>query len=167
LKQVLALAAAAAVAIGCATAQEPRPTPPPSAAAPAPVAAAKTDCAAPPRELVVKELAPGAGDAARFRTAVMVSYTGWLYDGCKADLKGEQFDTSVGRATPFGFMVGTGRVIKGWDEGIIGMKENGKRLLIIPADKAYGAAGAPGGKIPPHSTLVFEVELNKILQHAP
>jgi FKBP-type peptidyl-prolyl cis-trans isomerase FkpA len=177
LKPVLALAAAAAVAFGCASAPESRTTSTAAAAssaapvaapsAAAPMAAAKTGCVPPPKDLVVKELEPGSGDSARFRTAVLVGYTGWLYDGCKPDFKGEQFDTSVGRSTPFGFMVGTGKVIKGWDEGIIGMKEKGKRLLVIPADKAYGAAGAPGGKIPPNSTLVFEVELNKIIQHAP
>jgi FKBP-type peptidyl-prolyl cis-trans isomerase len=178
LKQVLALAAAAAVAFGCATAQESRtpsaasassaPAPVAAApAAPAPVGAPQTECVPPPKDLVVKELDPGSGDSARFRTAVHVGYTGWLYDGCKPDFKGEQFDSSVGRATPFGFMVGVGKVIRGWDEGIIGMKEKGKRLLIIPPDKAYGAAGAAGGKIPPNSTLVFEVDLNKIIQHAP
>ena len=61
-------------------------------------------------------------------------------------------------------MVGAGRVIKGWDEGLVGMKEKGRRLLVIPPDKAYGAREVAGGKIPPNSTLVFEVELVQILQ---
>jgi len=123
-------------------------------------------CAPPPRELVMKDLAPGSGtETVRFRTLALVTYTGWLYDGCKPDLKGEQFDTSEGRPTPFGFMVGAGKVIKGWDEGLIGMKEHGRRLLVIPPDKAYGERAA-GPIIKPNSTLVFEVELVKILGQA-
>ncbi len=91
------------------------------------------------------------------RTGLMVTYTGWLYDGCKADLKGALFD-KWDRPVPFGFIVGAGRVIKGWDEGVPGMKEKGaKRLLIIPPDKAYGEKGA-GDKIPPNAALVFEIE---------
>ena len=92
--------------------------------------------------------------------AVLVGYTGWVYDGCKPDLKGEQFDSSEGRRTPFGLMIGAGRVIKGWDEGLVGMREGGKRLLVIPPDKAYGER-SPTPKIPPNSTLVFEVNLVK------
>jgi FKBP-type peptidyl-prolyl cis-trans isomerase FkpA len=130
----------------------------------APAAPAKT-CVPPPRELVVKDLAPGTGDAVRFRSAVLVDYSGWLYDGCAADFKGELFDSSNGRQ-PISFMVGVGKVIRGWDEGLIGLKEGGKRLLIIPPEKAYGAAGAPGGKIPPNSALVFEVTLAKIIMQA-
>ena len=104
-------------------------------------------------------MAPGKGDAAAFKSAVLVQYTGWLYDGCAKDFKGEQFDTSIGRVTPFGFMVGTGKVIKGWDEGVPGMKVGGKRMLIIPPDKAYGERSMGGGKIPAGSTLVFDVEV--------
>ena len=138
---------------GCAA--EPKP-------APAPVA-----CKPPPADLVTSDLAPGDGDAVRFRSAVLVSYTGWLYDGCKPDLKGAQFDTSEGRPTPFGFIVGAGRVIRGWDRGVIGMKEGGKRLLVIPAGLGYGAQGAGGGKIPPNSALVFEVKVEKIVAQPP
>jgi FKBP-type peptidyl-prolyl cis-trans isomerase len=131
-------------------------------AKPAAAAAPKPACAAPkapPKDLVKKDLAPGTGRETKFRTAVVVHYTGWLYDGCAADLKGAEFDSSRGRPTPFGFMVGAGRVIKGWDEGVIGMKETGaKRLLVIPPDKAYGDKSVAGGKIPANSTLVFEVE---------
>ena len=88
----------------------------------------------------------------------MVHYTGWLYDGCKPDFKGAMFDTSTTRPVPFGVVVGAGRVIKGWDEGLIGMKEKGhKRLLIIPPDKAYGEKGA-ANVIPPNAALVFEIE---------
>ena len=89
----------------------------------------------------MKDLEPGQGEErVRFRTAVLVNYTGWVYDGCKGDLKGEMFDTSSTRGIPISFMVGAGRVIKGWDEGLVGMKEGGKRLLVIPPDKAYGAS---------------------------
>ena len=159
MRQLLAIAFAAAFATGCA-APESKTT----AAIEPP---AKKACVPPPTDLVVKEIAPGSGDTARFRTAVWVSYTGWLYDGCAPDLKGEKFDTSEGRATPFGIMVGVGRVIKGWDEGLVGMKEHGKRLLIIPPEKAYGSTPAPGGKIPPNSTLVFEVEVTRIIAQPP
>ena len=131
------------------------------AAAPAP------KCEPAPKDLVIKDLKPGTGDPITARTAVLVGYTGWLYDECAPDHKGTMFDTSEGRPTPFGFIVGTGRVIKGWDEGLVGMSEGGKRLLVIPPDKGYGATPAPGGKIPANSTLVFEVELAKVLQRLP
>lgn len=158
--RILFAALAAALAAGCAQTPDTKP-------APAAAAAAKPACKPPPRELEVKDLAPGTGEErARFRTAVLVSYTGWLYDGCKADLKGEMFDTSATRGVPISVMVGAGRVIKGWDEGLVGMKEQGKRLLVIPPDKAYGDR-SPSPKIPPNSTLVFEIELAKIIAQPP
>ena len=120
-------------------------------------------CQPPPKELVMKDLEPGSGKTVELKSPTMVSYTGWLYDPCAPDHKGAMFDTSAGRVTPFGFIVGGGRVIKGWDEGVMGMKERGKRLLIIPPDKGYGDRSAPGGKIPPNSTLVFEIEVLAIL----
>jgi FKBP-type peptidyl-prolyl cis-trans isomerase FkpA len=158
LKHVLALALIVAVSTGCATAQDSKGT------VAAPAAAA---CAAPPKELVVKDLQPGTGQQeVKYRSAVLVAYTGWLYDGCAKDLKGAKFDSSEGRPAPFGFMVGTGRVIKGWDEGVIGMKEKGKRLLVIPPDKGYGERGS-GSVIPPNSALVFEVDLERIVYQPP
>jgi FKBP-type peptidyl-prolyl cis-trans isomerase len=153
LKKLLALAFVASVAAGCAAPEEKAPPP----------VAAKPACAPPPAELVTKDLAPGSGREVKFRSAVMASYTGWLYDGCAPDLKGKKFDSSYDRNAPFAFMVGAGRVIKGWDEGMMGMKEKGKRLLIIPPGKAYGEKGVGDGLIPPNSTLVFEVELFQIV----
>ena len=96
------------------------------------------------------------------RNAVLMHYTGWLYDPSKPGGKGTQFDSSSGRATPFGFIIGAGRVIKGWDQGVPGMKIKGKRTLIIPPSLGYGERGA-GGVIPPNSTLIFDVELVAIV----
>ena len=131
---------------------------PASAQAPAPAAPAEV------KELIKQDITvPAEGKVAEKGKAVLVNYTGWLYDPKAKDQKGEQFDTSVGRATPFGFVIGAGRVIKGWDEGVPGMREGGKRRLIIPAAMAYGEKGAGNGKIPPNATLLFEVELIKLL----
>lgn len=148
---------AALVLAACASAQDPKPV----VAAKSP-ADAQPRCQASPKDLVVKDLKVGEGRDLIPRASVMVQYTGWLYDGCKEDLKGAKFDSSLDRPAPFGFMVGAGRVIKGWDEGVIGMKEKGhRRLLIIPADKAYGEKGA-GDRIPPNAALVFEIETVQI-----
>ena len=93
----------------------------------------------------------GTGTEAKAGTMVEVHYTGWLTNGTK-------FDSSVDRGQPFMFNLGAGEVIKGWDEGVAGMKIGGKRTLVIPPDLGYGARGAPGA-IPPNATLKFEVEL--------
>jgi len=105
--------------------------------------------------LAYVDLQEGKGDAVKYGQTVEVHYTGWLTDGKK-------FDSSKDRGRPFVFPLGQGRVIKGWDEGVNGMKVGGKRKLIIPPHLGYGAAGAGGGIIPPNATLVFEVELLKI-----
>ena len=102
----------------------------------------------------VEDFVVGEGPEAKAGDNVSVHYTGTLTDGAK-------FDSSVDRGQPFSFPPGKGRVIRGWDVGVAGMKVGGKRKLIIPPDEAYGAAGA-GGVIPPDATLVFEVELLKI-----
>jgi FKBP-type peptidyl-prolyl cis-trans isomerase FkpA len=102
-------------------------------------------------KLVIEDLVVGAGAEAIHGKLVSVHYTGWLTDGKK-------FDSSKDRGQPFQFPVGRGQVIRGWDEGVQGMKVGGKRKLTIPPDLGYGAQGA-GGVIPPNATLVFEVEL--------
>jgi FKBP-type peptidyl-prolyl cis-trans isomerase FkpA len=103
----------------------------------------------------------GTGAEAVAGKPVVVHYTGWLYDPSKPESKGQKFDSSLDRKEPFAFPLGGGRVIRGWDEGVAGMKVGGKRTLIIPADMAYGARGA-GGVIPPNATLVFDVELLEV-----
>jgi FKBP-type peptidyl-prolyl cis-trans isomerase FkpA len=87
-----------------------------------------------------------------------VHYRGWLYDDTKPDHHGAEFDSSRSHGHPFEFRLGIGRVIKGWDQGVAGMKVGGKRTLLIPASLGYGARGA-GGDIPPNAALVFDVEL--------
>lgn len=101
--------------------------------------------------LQVETLKAGSGTEAISGKTVSVHYTGWLTDGKK-------FDSSVDRGTPFSFSLGKGQVIRGWDEGVKGMKVGEKRKLTIPSDMGYGARGA-GNVIPPNATLVFEVEL--------
>jgi len=100
----------------------------------------------------------GAGAEARAGSGVSVHYTGWLYDAGAPSHKGRKFDSSLDRGQPFSFPLGAGRVIKGWDEGVAGMKVGGKRTLVIPAQMGYGASGA-GNVIPPNATLIFDVEL--------
>lgn len=102
------------------------------------------------------DLKTGSGAEAVAHSVVTVNYTGWLYDPSKTDNKGLQFDTSAGRG-PLTFNLGTGTVILGWDEGLLGMKVGGVRRLVIPPSMAYG--GVRAGAIPPYSTLVFDVEL--------
>ena len=102
-------------------------------------------------ELVIEDVVVGTGAEAKAGDTVTVHYTGWLTDGTK-------FDSSVDAGQPFEFPLGQGYVIKGWDEGVAGMKVGGVRKLTIPPDMGYGAQGA-GGVIPPNATLVFEVEL--------
>ena len=103
--------------------------------------------------LIITDLVVGEGDKAQQGQTVTVNYTGTLENG-------EQFDTSIGRA-PFSFPLGAGRVIKGWDEGVVGMQIGGKRKLTIPPELGYGSRGA-GNVIPPNATLIFEIELLKV-----
>jgi FKBP-type peptidyl-prolyl cis-trans isomerase FkpA len=120
-------------------------TPPPASAAA--VALQKIDTVA------------GTGKEALAGTAVVVNYTGWLYQPGAALQHGAQFDSSIGRS-PFSFQLGAGQVIPGWDEGVQGMKVGGKRTLIVPASMGYGDSGA--GPIPPNANLIFDVELLEV-----
>jgi FKBP-type peptidyl-prolyl cis-trans isomerase FkpA len=104
------------------------------------------------------ELKPGTGEGIAAGKIAVVQYTGWLYEASATDNKGKQFDSSRTGGQPFRFPVGAGQVIKGWDQGVAGMKVGESRRLIIPADLAYGDSGA-GGVIPPGATLVFDVDL--------
>ncbi|MDO4878888.1 MAG: FKBP-type peptidyl-prolyl cis-trans isomerase [Neisseria sp.] len=105
-------------------------------------------------DLIIEDIVSGNGKTAEKGGEITVHYTGFLTDG-------SLFDSSVARGQPFTLTLGAGRVIRGWDEGLIGMREGGKRKLTIPPEMAYGARGA-GSVIPPHATLVFEVELLKV-----
>lgn len=108
--------------------------------------------------LVKKDTKVGTGALAEEGHGVSVHYTGWLFDKNAPDQHGTKFDSSVDRGTPFSFPLGGGRVIKGWDQGVVGMKVGGKRTLIISPEMGYGARGA-GNVIPPNATLIFDVEL--------
>ena len=108
--------------------------------------------------LIIKDTVVGSGRQAEKGLAVTVHYTGWLYDPNQKDGKGKKFDSSLDRNDPFVFNLGGGQVIRGWDDGVDGMKIHGKRTLIIPPDMGYGSHGA-GGVIPPNATLIFDVEL--------
>lgn len=124
-------------------------------ASPAP-AATKEAAVTELRKIDVKA---GTGAEAVDGRPVLVHYTGWLHDPAAPEGKGKKFDSSRDRGLPFGFIVGAGRVIKGWDQGVAGMKAGGQRTLIIPPSLGYGERGAGGGLIPPNATLIFDVEL--------
>jgi FKBP-type peptidyl-prolyl cis-trans isomerase len=149
---VLAVVAYAVTACAKKEQQTQSAAPAPAAAAPAtgtPVAASNVVTTA--DGLKYEILRQGNGPVAVAGQTVSVHYTGWLLDGTK-------FDSSVDRGQPFDFPLGAGRVIKGWDEGVAGMKVGEKRKLTIPSSLGYGERGA-GGTIPPNATLVFDVEL--------
>lgn len=111
-----------------------------------------------PTELIAIDTQLGLGELAKAGNQVQVHYSGWLFDPAAPDYKGTPFDSSVERGRPFGFPLGGGRVIRGWDEGVEGMREGGKRTLLIPSEMAYGAR-AVGGVIPANSSLVFDVQM--------
>lgn len=160
---IAASCALAAFALaGCSSTSETALAPAPDAAAIAPPPPAPPSASAPsgqavtrPSGLQVIDTRVGSGRAAAPGYIAVVHYTGWLYHGGQ---KGKKFDSSVDRGQPFEFTLAEGRVIKGWDEGVAGMKVGGTRRLVIPPQLGYGARGA-GGVIPPNATLLFEVEL--------
>jgi len=125
--------------------------PKPVTSSPQPAASVAPQPAAAVTELKIEDSKVGTGAEAVAGKSVTVHYTGWLTNGTK-------FDSSKDRGQPFSFQLGAGQVIKGWDQGVAGMKVGGVRKLTIPASLGYGANGA-GGLIPPNATLVFEVEL--------
>jgi len=112
----------------------------------------------PGTQLQVTDLQTGSGAEATPGRQVTVHYTGWLHDPAAPEGKGRKFDSSRDRNQPFGFGLGAGQVIQGWDRGVAGMKVGGRRTLLIPPELGYGARGA-GGVIPPNATLLFDVEL--------
>lgn len=136
---------------------------PPTATGSPPPAAGATDrptitkpAGPAPSTLQVKELAAGTGPAAAAGDLLTVDYVGAVYE------TGDEFDNSYDRGEPFQFELGSGMVIPGWEQGLVGLKEGGRRQLTIPPDLGYGAEGTPDGSIPPNSTLIFTVDLVKI-----
>jgi FKBP-type peptidyl-prolyl cis-trans isomerase FkpA len=126
-----------------------------------PAVAASTPTSA-PKELVVIERKIGEGPAVATNDPINVHYAGYLWDPAAPLQKGKKFDSSIEKVAPIGFIVGAGRVIKGWDEGVIGMQVGGQRTLVIPAEKAYAEKGSPPS-IPPNAALVFDIELMSII----
>ena len=130
-------------------------------AAQTPITQGNSKLDATPSDLQKIEVKQGTGTEATSGKAVVVHYTGWLYDTTKPNSHGAKFDSSRDRNEPFGFVLGAGRVIKGWDDGVAGMKVGGQRTLVISPQMGYGARGA-GGVIPPNATLIFDVELLEV-----
>ncbi|HJW56292.1 MAG TPA: FKBP-type peptidyl-prolyl cis-trans isomerase [Burkholderiaceae bacterium] len=124
--------------------------------------ATATPIAEAPQPLVKIDTVVGTGQEARGGETVVVHYTGWFYKPLAANQRGRKFDSSLDAGQPFEFQLGAGRVIKGWDQGVMGMKVGGKRTLIISSELAYGKRGAGGGVIPPDSDLIFDVELLQV-----
>ena len=114
---------------------------------------------APEPAVLVTDLSAGIGDEALPGMIVVVHYTGWLHDPAAKDQRGRKFDSSRDRGQPLSFPLGAGRVIRGWEQGLPGMRIGGTRRLVIPPSLAYGARGAGNGVIPPNATLVFDIEL--------
>lgn len=115
-----------------------------------------------PMTLQSQDRKEGQGPSVSKGDPVAVHYTGYLWSATAPDNKGARFDSSIDRGVPLGFIVGFGRVIEGWDEGLVGMKTGGQRTLVIPATKAYGDKGS-GANIPPNAALIFDIELMSII----
>jgi FKBP-type peptidyl-prolyl cis-trans isomerase len=144
-------------ALGLVTACSGKP-----AATPAAAAGVAASAAAPVENtLEIGELRPGSGAPIVAGRKAVVEYTGWLYEATAPDKKGKEFDSSRNGGHPFSFVVGAGQVIKGWDQGVLGMKVGARRRLTIPPDLGYGDTGS-GDVIPPGATLIFDVDLMAI-----
>jgi FKBP-type peptidyl-prolyl cis-trans isomerase FkpA len=128
-----------------------------ASAAPAPIVPGSAQPGPAAEQLIITDTKIGKGAEANVGNTVFMHYTGWLYRPLAKNQRGRQFDSSLPRGEPLDFKIGTGKVIKGWDQGIVGMKVGGKRTLIIPAELAYGPRAVAG--IPPNSALIFDVEL--------
>jgi FKBP-type peptidyl-prolyl cis-trans isomerase FkpA len=153
--------APAAVTAPADVAPAPAPAPAP-AAAPAPAPVVQAAPAVPALDpLVVTDTVIGKGKTATQGSTVYMHYTGWLFKSMAPKQRGRKFDSSLDRGEPLDFVLGSGRVIKGWDQGILGMKVGGKRTLIIPSHLAYGQRGA-GAMIAPGADLIFDVELMEV-----
>jgi FKBP-type peptidyl-prolyl cis-trans isomerase len=122
-----------------------------------PASETSTQPSIPPQKFEIADVAVGSGKAIAAGATAVVHYTGWLFDPSAADHHGKKFDSSRDRGEPLRFTVGGGQVIKGWDDGVVGMQVGSQRQLIIPPEMAYGASGR--ASIPPNATLVFDVEL--------
>ena len=145
-----------------AQAQAPQAQPEAAAPAPAPAAPVVVGSATPgpaAEQLIVTDTKIGTGKEATTGATIYMHYSGWLYRPLAKNMHGKLFDSSYPRGEPLDFVLGAGRVIKGWDQGVQGMKVGGKRTLIIPSELAYGSRPSPGSNIPPNSALIFDVEL--------
>ncbi len=156
----LLLAASCAQAQDAATPATPAaPATPGMPATPASPATPATPAAEVKDPLVIKDTKVGTGAEAVLGSKVAMHYSGWLYKPMAAFQHGRKFDASYDRGEPLEFVLGAGKVIKGWDQGILGMKVGGRRTLIIPAHLAYGKRAVGDGLIPANSDLIFDVEL--------
>ncbi|MCU6496324.1 FKBP-type peptidyl-prolyl cis-trans isomerase [Rugamonas sp. A1-17] len=149
-----------ALAASAAQAQTPAaPVAPADAPPPPPLVVGSATPGPAAEQLIVTDTKIGTGKEATTGATVYMHYSGWLYRPLARNMHGKLFDSSIPRGEPLDFVLGAGRVIKGWDQGIQGMKVGGKRTLIIPSELAYGSRPSPGSGIPPNSALIFDVEL--------
>ncbi len=154
MKIALPLLAATLLVLTACSREEPAPVTQPQAQE-----TTRPPAPAPVTELQRIDLHVAPGEGISQGQVAVVHYTGWLHDPISPQSKGKKFDSSRDRGQPFRFTIGAGEVIRGWEEGVQGMRVGSQRRLIIPSDLGYGERGAGGGVIPPNATLVFDVEL--------
>ncbi|MYN20832.1 FKBP-type peptidyl-prolyl cis-trans isomerase [Rugamonas sp. FT107W] len=146
-------------ALAASAAQAQTPVAPADVPPPPPLVVGSATPGPAAEQLIVTDTKIGTGKEATTGATVYMHYSGWLYRPLAKNMHGKLFDSSIPRGEPLDFVLGAGRVIKGWDQGIQGMKVGGKRTLIIPSELAYGSRPTPGSGIPPNSALIFDVEL--------